>query len=357
MNILERIRTQISSLTANQPHQPSDRDCNSNHNLPHNREHVKYFEVTFPEEEIGIHVEKSRDSAYPVVTSVISSSPADTKGVQVNDKIVAMEGNAILSYEEFIAILPELSRPLTLTFQRANTVFKREAMAKAAEERSKAWGNSLKQKKSSNTVGNNNVAYTHEEVRALPEETKISVEYVKKREQETTEKLGYNPFKPHIQGSNIKVQKGPDTLLTTTTSISSTDKDISRTQVDQDTLQQVEECIVMIESAIDQMQKLSCFQTIIKILSNIDCFPQEDKYRVIKLHNKVFNSKVAGINGGLELMLSSGFILSQSEEAGNADECKVELLYLQHPGSIDPASMVKLNYVLNRLKQEINSSM
>ena len=51
----------------------------------------------------------------PVIAHVKASSASEKAGIQVNDIIVALDGNAIKSYEIFSSVFGSFGRPLTMT--------------------------------------------------------------------------------------------------------------------------------------------------------------------------------------------------------------------------------------------------
>lgn len=73
-----------------------------------------------------------------------------------------------------------------------------------------------------------------------------------------------------------------------------------------------------------------CLETIQKMLSNIQKNPNEAKFRCIRLSNTAFRTKIAEIEGGLEVMLCSGFILSEEDNETfllhNSEESNEKLL-------------------------------
>ena len=53
---------------------------------------------------------------------------------------------------------------------------------------------------------------------------------------------------------------------------------------------------------------LGSLKTLTSILSNITSFPKDAKYRIIKLRNKVIQTKILEVHGAIEILLSIGFV-------------------------------------------------
>lgn len=91
-----------------------------------------------------------------MVGSVALQGTAHTKGVRKGDRVVAVDGNEVRSFDALEASLAAIGRPVTFRLERAVAVAvaaaagpmspqdrereaRRAAMAAAAEERTKAW--------------------------------------------------------------------------------------------------------------------------------------------------------------------------------------------------------------------------
>lgn len=57
-----------------------------------------------------------------------------------------------------------------------------------------------------------------------------------------------------------------------------------------------------------------------KYLQNIINHPDEDKYKRIRMSNKVFQDRVAGIEGALEFLEAAGFAKEQLAVQDGVDE-------------------------------------
>jgi hypothetical protein len=81
------------------------------------------------------------------------------------------------------------------------------------------------------------------------------------------------------------------------------------------------------------------------------------KFRSVRMGNAAFQSKVASVVGGTELMLAAGFVLVEdASPAGNdaaaaaaAATTTATETFLRH--STEPLDRVKLNYTLARLRE------
>lgn len=54
-----------------------------------------------------------------------------------------------------------------------------------------------------------------------------------------------------------------------------------------------------------------CVETLCKCLQNIIDHPEEEKYRKIRMSSRVFQDKIAGIEGSLEFLEAAGFVKDQ----------------------------------------------
>lgn len=63
-------------------------------------------------------LEKGSEDGRPVVVEVFPEGPADRRGVRVGDTVVAVEGNAVSAYEDFLAVHQAVGRPLVLRLER-----------------------------------------------------------------------------------------------------------------------------------------------------------------------------------------------------------------------------------------------
>lgn len=57
-----------------------------------------------------------------------------------------------------------------------------------------------------------------------------------------------------------------------------------------------------------------CIETIKKYLNNIIANPFEDKFHKIRMSNRIFNEKVANVEGSMEFMQAAGFVEQQMDD-------------------------------------------
>lgn len=56
--------------------------------------------------------------------------------------------------------------------------------------------------------------------------------------------------------------------------------------------------------------------TLLSILGNLLRDPSNDKFRRLRLSNPAFQSRVASVHGGMELLAAAGFEVAAGEEEG-----------------------------------------
>ncbi len=78
------------------------------------QEEVYEFEVQFHESTLGCKLAKGTDQG-SYVFQVDPGTPADIGGVIRSDRVVAVEGNQVLSHEVLLESLRGLPRPITVT--------------------------------------------------------------------------------------------------------------------------------------------------------------------------------------------------------------------------------------------------
>lgn len=111
--------------------------------------------------------------------------------------------------------------------------------------------------------------------------------------------------------------------------------------------------LILSVASIDDTKAQIAIQTIYKMLQNLFHHQDEMKYRSIRLENSGFQTKVATVDGGLDLMFAAGFHLSYSNPNPNPDSDKTssipseeEVCYLVH--TMDEISRQQLEYCLFR---------
>eukprot|EP00604_Paraphysomonas_vestita_P000064 CAMPEP_0174824912 /NCGR_PEP_ID=MMETSP1107-20130205/39547_1 /TAXON_ID=36770 /ORGANISM="Paraphysomonas vestita, Strain GFlagA" /LENGTH=215 /DNA_ID=CAMNT_0016054815 /DNA_START=193 /DNA_END=837 /DNA_ORIENTATION=+ len=212
-------------------------------------------------------------------------------------------------------------------------------MVNAALSREKAWekrvntASSTRRKKEEDRI---NTFEENTSTEIQNEEVLKSIEYAKRKEEQTIQAMGYNPFKPHFSSSNTPtssaiIPSSSSSSLSppppTTTSLRTSNSNPESFQdiysdIPIEIQQQLEIALQSLcdttpsteEDRMVNIQKNKvCLETIQKMLSNIQKNPNEAKFRCIRLSNTAFRTKIAEIEGGLEVMLCSGFILSEED--------------------------------------------
>ena len=112
-DIFSRIKKSFSSSTPSQGNILGGGKTTENE-----KEEEKTFDVVFTDASLGLQIQQQSDLR-PAVVVVSSGSPAMREGVAVGDIIVGVEGNIVSSYEDFIAIVGALPRPITVRFKRS----------------------------------------------------------------------------------------------------------------------------------------------------------------------------------------------------------------------------------------------
>jgi len=360
------------------------------------------FEVSFPEQQLGM-VLRSRQDSKPEVDEVVKGGSAEALGVLAGDLIVGIEGNIVESYEGFIEVVGVLGRPVTVRFSRPSngaTAYsssssstsssssssrfglgftqksappppaplteeekdsRRAAMVKAAQDRGSAWDKRVaaaSSKKKMNAKNDGRPVFDHDTSQKSLETARI-VAAAKQSEQKAVEQMGYNPFKP-LLSSNLAQQS---TTETTTVPFSGGGHVLGggsspRDREEQDALDAVEpedseavnavnEALGMLLSAAetDSVGVQTAITTAAKMLKAAADSPDEAKFRCIRLANQNFQTKVASVPGGLELFLAAGFSVVQ--EASAATDGQVEA-FLKHDNDNGDAEQ-QLRYTLHRL--------
>lgn len=202
------------------------------------------FKVEFVEKSLGVKLAKGSDG----MAYIISSEPgslAFVSDVRKTDKVIAVNGLNVVSYQSFLDIFSTAGRPIIITFNRneaenikmiasftdsgkgdysvskpyvtatsdqngSEKQRRRELMAKAAKERENQWDKRVAAASRKRTTGGTGATavdlsgrpvYSHTEaatVGSCNPETQRIVSSVKRAEQQQAKSLGYNVFQPHL---------------------------------------------------------------------------------------------------------------------------------------------------------------
>ncbi|XP_072946323.1 UBX domain-containing protein 6 [Epargyreus clarus] len=79
-------------------------------------------------------------------------------------------------------------------------------------------------------------------------------------------------------------------------------------------------CLI-IQSCNSNREKVdTCVETLCKYLENIVTYPEEEKYRKIRMSNRAFRDRVQPLEGAMELLLAAGFEQKKITNADGVDE-------------------------------------
>lgn len=268
-------------------------------------------------------------------------------------------------------------------------------MAAAALQRGKTWDKKVATAKSkrddSQTDLRGRPIYDHSalaELGANNAETQRMVAAAKQLELESVQKLGYDPFKPIMSSSSTTTGVGalagiaPPSLSTglfpapgaaralppaVPSSPSSSSAAVGTTATMED-LEEGEQCADIVEAVNAAMRQLlerasaedgervqTALVTVEKMLSALQTAVAADKadalakVRSVRVMNNAFQSKVAGVVGGTELMEAAGFELQDDASPGEQGGQGGRELFLKHP--LGQLELVKLRYTIARLKE------
>ena len=267
-------------------------------------------------------------------------------------------------------------------------------MAAAALQRGKTWDKKVSTAKSkrdeSQTDLRGRPIYDHSalaEVGANNAETQRMVALAKQSELESVQKLGYDPFKPVMSSSSTTAGVGalagiaPPSLsaaaassasfpapggatgATRTTPHSPSSSAAADTTAED--LEEGEQWADVVEVVNVAMQRLleqaspedgervqTALVTVEKMLSSLraavvaDNADAQGKMRSVRVMNSAFQSRVASVSGGTELMEAAGFVLQDDASPGAQGGNE---LFLKH--NLGPQELVKLRYTIARLKE------
>lgn len=227
---------------------------------------------------------------------------------------------------------------------------RRDAMATAAATREKQWDKKVSRGAQARRQEEKRKEQEQEQQGTFDiqsEQTLKTVEAAKRSEQELAQSMGYNPYEPVISTATKGGGAGSTSHATAKSSTPhSTD---SFTDVEEDVHLQLNDalqCLLPQEDAIAFEKGKVCVDTVVKMLTNLATSPDEPKFRSIRLSNKHFSSKVAEVEGGLELILCAGFVLEEESQAGGEPET-----FLRHRGTTaQDAPSRQLDFTLARLR-------
>ncbi|CAM9547042.1 unnamed protein product [Ectocarpus fasciculatus] len=246
---------------------------------------------------------------------------------------------------------------------------RREAALKAAESRTKDWDKRLnKGRQASQTKSGTGGVTENQFEDSGNAETRRMVELAKQQEARTAANMGYNPYEARLMGNTaaraaisgtgdsgagapLTSPPPPDRQATTPppSAAAAAAANADREGVEEEWIGEeaamADAVAAEIEGALGAVLaqepgvSLTAVTTMLKMMKNMAAKSSEDKFKRIRLGNANFNSKVGGIDGGLEVMTAAGFSLQT-----DGDEP-----VLQH-GPCDPVPL-RLTVAIRKLAQ------
>lgn len=322
------------------------------------------FNGIFHEHSLGLTIESAPNdhpySGAPICIAITKNSDAERNGIEIGDVITGIQIDRqvqseiqthVITYGDFASIIQAIERPVTLTFarvpynpskpkDRSNKVLsneekneQREARVNAALNREKAWEKRVSSAATTRRKkeGGGDKEESDSVEQPLAEEVQRSIEIAKQNELQTIQAMGYNPFRPHISTNNNPIISNPPSPsfpppLPLSPQTSSKSTYISTAGIPEENLLLIESALQTLttrqngESSENIRSRQICCETAMKMLSNIRKNPSEPKFRCIRLSNASFRTKIAEVEGGLELMLGAGFVLS--EESSSSEKVR-----------------------------------
>ena len=330
----------------------------------------KVYDVTFTEEKLGMVLSKGERNTI-IVKSTDFFGAAQKAGVKEGDKVMQIDGNTVTSYDDSIAILQALGRPLTMRFfhgdgvpnvlgstnigssttdySNNNTTIgqssqssltdeekraRRQQLAEAATKRGEKWDRKVSTAKSKRLLSSQN-SLTSEKLdndfkaNTSSAETRATVQLAKNYEEKLANQMGYNPFQAHISTNNeansIAV-RNPSPITTnvengiSSEGVTNNNNDNNSNEVIVEPIEITEDEEMKIDIAITELMQHDkkvidpAIKTIYKMLNNLIGSPENEKFRKIRISNPNFQKKVASVNGTIDIMLSAGFILVAEDD-------------------------------------------
>ena len=298
-----------------------------------------------------------------IIAGIVPNSQADKAGLKRGDIVYHPQSNGSqeVRYDEFLAAAKSGRRPLRFDVRRiessilsdsagrtatdsaggrvsADSLARKAAMIAAAEAREakhkalqkpiSKTGNRL-EKKQPNT-------YNHTRAEDS-DETRKAVAEVKLSEQSTSSELGYNPYEAKAmtggqartatvamtQGT-INVENGPSKMIGSgqITSPGQEPSDPAEAKDLQPTPEFEKAFSTLVTSSSDQAAVLKSISIMRKVINNAVTKGYEgkgdecSKFRRVRLSNPKIKAAISDMPGGLEVMMSTGFQLSENDEDG-----------------------------------------
>lgn len=164
--------------------------------------------------------------------------------------------------------------------------------------------------------------------------------------------IGVTPVAPGDASTFIPIQPLASTRTDATVNA---EPELEEDEKMWDLVADVDDALAMLLSLGEKDQAIAqaTVETVYKMLKNLNEHKLDPKLRSIRVNNKAFQSKVAAIPGGVELLLAGGFQFDESEQIGNGDLIQMaengKESYLKH--AMDAEGSRKLSYTLSRVTE------
>ncbi|CAM9252295.1 unnamed protein product [Ectocarpus sp. 8 AP-2014] len=213
---------------------------------------------------------------------------------------------------------------------------RREAALKAAESRTKHWDKRLNKGRQASQIksGTGGVAENQFEDSGNAK-TRRMVELAKQQEARTAASMGYNPYEARLMGNTaaraaisgagdsgagtpLTSPPPPDRQATTPPPAAAAEATADLVEKEKwvgEEAAMADAVAAEVEGALGAVLvqepgvSLTAVTTMLKMMKNMTAKSSEDKFKRIRLGNANFNSKVGGVDGGLEVMMAAGFSL------------------------------------------------
>ncbi|KAL7541483.1 hypothetical protein ACHAXR_010962 [Thalassiosira sp. AJA248-18] len=315
----------------------------------------------------GIEVEKRKTSqATAIVSAIVPNGQADMAGLKRGDIVChpRTNGEEEYRYDQFLAMAKSGRRPLRFDVRRiessivsggdgrtgsksrasADSYARKQAVIAAAEAREAK--HKAKQKpipktdKRMDGLQPKQQIYDHHQTEES-EETRRAVAAVKQAEKDDAKNLGYNPYESKAMTSGqartatVAMACGDITAENTPSKITGSGeggmsspgrvnkpKDPTPKSQTPPTPQFEQAFSTLVTSNADNVAVLKSLGIMRKLINNAITKGQQgndetsSKFRRVRLSNPKIKETVADIQGGLELMMSAGFVLSENDEDG-----------------------------------------
>ena len=305
---------------------------------------------------LGIEVEKRKNSEKTTVVSrVVPDSQAHRAGIQRGDIVCYPGQDDEYQYEQFVSLAKSGKRPLRFDIRRiessvldgdaadnrgkqvsADSFSRKQAVIAAAEAREAKFKAKMAPKtkpvlKSTSADKLQNQLQTTE---VESEETRRAIDAVKQAERADAEKLGYNPYKAEAMSggqartATVAMTKGDISAENVPSKLGGGMAPPGRTKAPTDpTAALVDPSFehafqFLVTSNTDHSAVLRSIKIMRTLITNATTKGQQgvddtsSKFRRVRLANQKIKEAVTDMDGGLELMMCVGFVLSENDEDG-----------------------------------------